>query len=342
MKTIRLGKTELQVSELGFGGIPIIPLGFDKAIEMVKYCYDRGINFYDTANMYGDSEKKIGAALESVRDQVIIATKTLARDAAGAASHIDLSLENLNTRYLDLFQFHNIAEDAELKQILSPDGAMSAVQAAKAAGKIRHIGFSSHNIDTAIRVCRTGLFSTIQFPFNFIEKEPLDELFKVALEKDMGIIAMKPLGGGLLESASLCFGFLQQYPYVVPIPGLSTREELDEILQLYAAPKSLSQADLKEIEQIRQDLGKNFCHRCRYCLPCEQDVRITDVMMFRPMARRLEPALAVAFTKDAMESVDNCNECQECLPKCPYHLGIPDVIREQRRYYDEALARLQS
>ena len=342
MKTIRLGKTELQVSELGYGGIPIIPLGFDKAIEMVKYCYDRGINFYDTANMYGDSEKKIGAALESVRDQVIIATKTLARDAAGAASHIDLSLENLNTRYLDLFQFHNIAEDAELKQILSPDGAMSAVQAAKAAGKIRHIGFSSHNIDTAIRVCRTGLFSTIQFPFNFIEKEPLDELFKVALEKDMGIIAMKPLGGGLLESASLCFGFLQQYPYVVPIPGLSTREELDEILQLYAAPKSLSQADLKEIEQIRQDLGKNFCHRCRYCLPCEQDVRITDVMMFRPMARRLEPALAVAFTKDAMESVDNCNECQECLPKCPYHLGIPDVIREQRRYYDEALARLQS
>ncbi len=342
MKKIRLGKTELQVSELGFGGIPIIPLGFDDAVDMVRYSFDKGINFFDTANMYGDSEKKIGAALESVRDKVVIATKTLARDAEGAAGHIEFSLQNLNTSYLDLFQFHNIAEDAELKQILSPEGAMTAVQAAKSSGKIRHIGFSSHNIDTAVRVCQTGLFSTIQFPFNFIEKEPLDELFRVAGEKDMGIIAMKPLGGGLLESAGLCFRFLQQYPYVIPIPGLSSREELDEIIELYESPRALNEEDLKEIDRIRNDLGKNFCHRCRYCLPCEQDVRITDIMMFRPMARRLEAALAIAFTKDAMESTDNCTECEECLPKCPYNLPIPEVIKEQRRYYDEAVASMSA
>lgn len=338
MKKIRLGKTELQISELGFGGIPIMPLAFDKATEMVRYCYDKGITFYDTANMYGDSEKKIGAALENVREEVVIATKTLARDAESAARHIEFSLGNLKTSYLDLFQFHNIAEDATLKQILAPEGAMSAVIAAKAEGKIRHIGFSSHNIDTAVRVCKTGLFSTIQFPFNFIEKEPLDELFKVAEELDMGIIAMKPLGGGLLENAGLCFKFLQQYPNIIPIPGVSSREELDEIIDLYRSPRPLSEADLKEIDKIRNDLGKNFCHRCRYCLPCEQDVRITDIMMFRPLARRLEPALAVAFTKDAMESVENCTECEECLPKCPYNLPIPDVIREQKRLYDEAAA----
>ncbi|MBT3226347.1 MAG: aldo/keto reductase [Deltaproteobacteria bacterium] len=335
MKSIRLGKTELQVSELGFGGIPIIPLGFEEGVAIVRYCFDKGINFFDTANMYADSEKKIGAALGSVRDKVIIATKTLKRDAEGTAAHIARSLDNLQTDYLDLFQFHNIATDEELKQVLAPDGAMKAVREAMAVGKIKHIGFSSHNIDTAVRVCQTGLFSTIQFPFNFIEKEPLDELFQVAREFDMGIIAMKPLGGGLLESAALCFKYLQQYPDIVPIPGISTREELDEILALYESPQSLSQVDKDEIERIRTDLGKDFCHRCRYCLPCEQEVQISDVMIFRSMAARLAPNVAVALSKGAMESVDNCTDCEECLAKCPYNLAIPEIIREQRKNFDQ-------
>jgi uncharacterized protein len=335
MKSIRLGKTELQVSELGFGGIPIIPLGFEEGVAMVRYCFDKGINFFDTANMYADSEKKIGAALDSVRDKVIIATKTLKRDAEGTAAHIARSLDNLQTDYLDLFQFHNIAADEELKQVLAPDGAMKAVKEAMAVGKIKHIGFSSHNIDTAIRVCQTGLFSTIQFPFNFIEKEPLDELFQVAREFDMGIIAMKPLGGGLLESAALCFKYLQQYPDIVPIPGISAREELDEILALYESPQSLNQAEKDEIERIRADLGKDFCHRCRYCLPCEQEVQISDVMIFRSMAARLAPNVAVALSKGAMESVDNCTDCEECLAKCPYNLAIPEIIREQRKNFDQ-------
>ncbi len=340
MQSIRLGKTELLVSELGFGGIPIIIQSFDDGAEMVRYCFDKGINFFDTANMYADSEKKIGVALESVRDKVIIATKTLNRDAEGTAAHIALSLENLKTDYLDLFQFHNIATDEELKQVLAPDGAMKAVKEAMATGKIRHIGFSSHNLETAIKVCQTGLFSTIQFPFNFIEKEPLDELFQVARELDMGIIAMKPLGGGLLESANLCFKYLQQYPDIMPIPGIATREELDEILALYESPQLLNQAELDEIERIRGDLGKNFCHRCRYCLPCEQEVQISEIMTFGSMARRLAPNVAVMLTKDAMESVDNCTDCEECLPKCPYHLAIPEVIREQREKYDAVLAQV--
>lgn len=341
MKTIRLGKTELIVSELGFGGIPIIPLPFDDAVEMVRSCYEKGITFFDTANMYGDSEKKIGAALEPVRDKVVIATKTLARDAEGAAKHIAFSLDNLQTEYLDLYQLHNVTRDDELKQILSPEGAMTAVRAAMAEGKIRHLGFSSHNLDAAIRICRTGLFSTIQFPFNFIEKDAANELFQLAADLDMGILAMKPLGGGLLENARLCFRFLQQYPNVLPIPGIRAREELDEIVALYELPQPLTESDQAEIDRIREELGTNFCRRCRYCLPCEQEVQIPDIMMFRPLARRLAPSLAVAFSKNAMESVDNCTECEDCLPKCPYNLPIPEIIREQRRLYDETLASME-
>ena len=337
MKNIRLGKTEMMVSELGFGGIPIIPVSFKDSVAVVKHCYEQGITFYDTANAYADSEKKIGTALESVRDKVIIATKTGKRDAEGAAQHISFSLENLKTDYLDLYQFHNISSDEALEEILASGGAMEAVKQAMDEGKIRHMGFSSHKIETSIKVCKTGLFSTIQFPFNFIEKEPLDELFQVARELDMGIIAMKPLGGGLLERADLCFKFLQQYPYVVPIPGIMYQREIDEILALYQSPKSLNEEDLKEIDRIRGELGKDFCHRCRYCLPCDQDVKIPEILGFRSMKRRIPPA-AIAIAQSAMASVENCTECEDCIEKCPYDLEIPQLIRKHREEYDQLVA----
>ena len=333
MKHIRLGKTEMMVSELGFGGIPIIPVSFEDSVAVVKHCYKQGITFYDTANAYADSEKKIGTALESVRDQVFIATKTGNRDAEGAAQHIAYSLDNLKTDYLDLYQFHNISSDEELEKIMAPGGAMEAVKKAIEEGKIRHMGFSSHKIETGIKTCRTGLFSTIQFPFNFIEKEPQDELFQVARDLDMGIIAMKPLGGGLLERADLCFKFLQQYPDVVPIPGIMHQPEVDEILGIYQSPEPLNEDDLKEIDRIREELGKDFCHRCRYCLPCDQDVKIPEILGFRSMKKRIPPA-AVAIAQGAMASVENCTECEECVEKCPYDLEIPNLIRKHWEEYD--------
>ncbi|MCP4752975.1 MAG: aldo/keto reductase [Proteobacteria bacterium] len=339
MKHIRLGKTELKVSEVGFGGIPMIPLSLEDSVELVRYCYERGITFFDTANMYGDSENKIGAALESVRDKVVYATKTTMRDAEGTTKHIEFSLNNLKTDAIDLYQFHNISTEENLEKTLAPGGAMEAVKKAMDQGKIRFMGFSSHNIDIALKACRTGLFSTIQFPFNFIENDPLDELFKVAEDLDMGIIAMKPLGGGLLEKAALCFGFLQQYPHIVPIPGIKTKEEIDEIIQLYESPQVLGPDEKNEMERIRSELGKDFCHRCGYCLPCDQDVKITDIFGFSSMAKRLAPSIALMVAKSAMETVDNCTECEECIEKCPYNLRIPELIKETRERYETLVSK---
>ena len=341
MKPVRLGKTELLVSEVGFGGIPIIPINFDKGILVIRHCFEQGITFFDTANMYGDSEKKIGHALESVRNNVVLATKTLKRDSEGAAKHIMYSLKNLKTDYIDLYQFHNIGSEEELDEILAPGGAYEAIDRARNEGKINFIGFSSHDIETAIKACRTGLFSTIQFPFNFIEHDPADELFKFARGLDMGIIAMKPLGGGLLERADLCFRFLQQYPYVVPIPGISSQKEANEIVDLYISPKPLSEADHKQIERLRSELGTKFCHRCGYCMPCEQEVDIPGVMNFRSLvARRLSISVVINMVKKGMESVENCNECGECLKRCPYRLPIPGLLKENvvlfRDYIREA------
>lgn len=333
MKSIRLGKTELNVSEIGFGGIPIIPLGFDESVTIVNHCFQQGITLFDTANMYGDSEKKIGNALEKVRDKVVLATKTLNRDAEGAGKHISYSLGNLGTDTIDIYQFHNISKDSDLDQILASGGAYEAANAAKKEGKINFIGFSSHDIQTAIKACKTELFATIQFPFNFIENQPADNLFKVAKDLDMGIIAMKPLGGGLLDRADLCFKFLQQYPEVFPIPGIQSCEEVDEIIALYRDRQPLNQTDQKEIDAIQKELGKKFCHRCGYCMPCEQGVKITEVMSFRSMAKRMDLPFALAISGSNMETVDKCTECGECLDKCPYSLQIPDLLKEHQAYF---------
>ena len=327
MNTIRLAGTDLEISEIGFGGIPIMTLSMNAAVSIVKYCFDHGITFFDTANMYLSSEEKIGTALEAVREKVVIATKTAQRDAKEVAAHIDLSLRQLKTDWIDLYQLHNVSNQETLKQVLGPHGAFEAARKACDAGKIRHIGISSHSIPTALEALKTGLFQTLQFPFNFIENDPANELFPQARRCDVGLIGMKPLGGGLLERADLCFGFLQQHPDIVPIPGIRAQKEADEIIGLYANPKPLTKADLKEMENIRSVLGEKFCHRCEYCMPCEQGVQIPSVLIFQAAAKRLTREGAAAWLGQAMESVAECIECGECEEKCPQGIKIIDELQ---------------
>ncbi|MBN2224441.1 MAG: aldo/keto reductase [Deltaproteobacteria bacterium] len=341
MKKSRLGKTGLMVTELGFGGIPIMQLGANDAAEMVRYCFDRGVTFFDTANMYMDSEGKIGQALEGVRDQVVIATKTLERSRQKAAEHIANSLRQLRTDYIDIFQFHNLSAESELEAVLAPGGAMEAATQAKDKGQIRHIGFSAHNKDAALKVVQTGLFETIQFPFNFVETQALEALFPAAAERDMGIIAMKPLGGGMLERADICFKFLQQYPHVVPIPGVSNKEEFDQIVALYETPAPLTDRDRQEMERIREQLGDAFCRRCGYCLPCPQGVLIREAQMFPAIMKRMTPQQTLAFTKGPIATVAECIECGECEEKCPYNLPIVEMLRRHAEAYRELEALLR-
>jgi uncharacterized protein len=335
MKTVKLAGTDLEISEIGFGGIPIIALSQDEAVSIVKYCFDLGITFFDTANMYMSSEEKIGTALETVREKVVIATKTAQRDAKAVSAHIDLSLQQLKTDWIDLYQLHNVSNQEALQQALAPDGAFEAARRARDAGKIRYIGISSHSIPTALEALETGLFQTLQFPFNFIENDPANKLFPLARQLNIGIIGMKPLGGGLLERAGLCFGFLQQHPDVIPIPGIKAKKEADEIIGLYANPKPLSKADLKDMESIRQVLGEKFCHRCEYCMPCEQGVQINSVLIFKAAAKRLTREGAKAWLGEAMKSVEECIECGECEQKCPYNLPIADLLKENLALYRE-------
>ncbi|MBC8016022.1 MAG: aldo/keto reductase [Sporomusaceae bacterium] len=330
-----LGKTGLKISELGFGGIPIIRLQTDEAIHVVKYAFEKGITFYDTANAYKDSEYKMGKAFHGIRDKVVIATKTQRRDATGFVEHLENSLRNLQTDYIDLFQLHQVAQEKDWDLLQSPDGALEAVIKAKEQGKIRHIGVTSHSLPMAIKLIKTGIFETVQFPFNFIEHAAKDDLHEVARSMNIGIIVMKPFAGGVIDNAELAFKFLRQYPDLVVIPGYDSVESIDQIIALYERPNRVTAEDTMLMDQYKADLGRQFCRRCEYCQPCPRGVMITPAMGYRIVAQRMSPGVAVDFARKAMETITECVNCGLCTTRCPYELPIPEILKKNYSLFEE-------
>ncbi|RJX28394.1 MAG: aldo/keto reductase [Desulfarculus sp.] len=338
MQQRRLGNTGLTVTEVGFGGIPLTRLGLEEGAELVRQAVGLGFRYFDTANLYGDSEVKMGLGLMGLREQVALATKTRARDGDTAARHLEKSLQDLRTDWIDLYQLHNLSEAGGLERVLAPDGAWPMLERAREQGMIRALGFSSHNPDQARAAINSGLFASVQFAFNFVEHDSYQRVFSAGLARGMGLIAMKPLGGGLLQRADLCFRFLQAHPEVVPIPGIQSLAEAQEIRDLYENRRPLSQQDQQDMRAIRAELGERFCHRCEYCLPCEQGVAIPNVMLFQTQQRRFSPEMIKNISSRAMATVENCIECGQCAERCPYDLPIPQMMRELYQQYEQFLA----
>jgi predicted aldo/keto reductase-like oxidoreductase len=335
MRYVRLGHTDLTVSEVGFGGIPIIRLDEDTAVSVLRRAYESGITLFDTANAYRDSEKKIGRALGEVRDKVVLATKTIIRDAIGAVEQLENSLHMLKTDYIDLYQLHQIAQETEWDFVTRPGGALEALIKAKKQGKIRYIGVTSHNLAMAVKLVKTGLFSTVQFPFNFIEDAAKDELHIAAREYGMGILGMKPFAGGMIDNAGIAFKFLREHSDVIVLPGFDSLERVDEVVYIYRQPNTVTDRDLKLMQNYRNELGKQFCRRCEYCQPCPQGVMITAAMSYKVIASRMSPKVAIEFSKIPMESVTLCTECRECIDRCPYGLPIPDILKVHYNIYEQ-------
>jgi len=262
-----------------------------------------------------------------VRDRVVLATKTLRRDAAGALEHLEQSLRRLRSDHIDLFQLHQVSQDKDWDALTAPDGALGALQKAREQGRIRCLGVTSHSLDMAVRLVKTGLFATVQFPFNFIEQAAMEELHPLARSLGVGILAMKPFAGGVIDDAEVVFQFLRQHPDVLPIPGFETVEGVDQVAAIYERPNRLGPEALERMERYRVELGKAFCRRCEYCQPCEQGVMITMAMGYKVVAARMSPAVATEFCKAAMESVPNCTDCRQCIERCPYELPIPEMLK---------------
>lgn len=341
MKTVRLGKTGLEVSRVGIGGIPLTRPTETDAVRVIQHALDLGVTFIDTAVGYGGgmSEERIGKAIAGRRDQVILATKTHGPDKTASLEHLELSLRRLNTDYIDLWQFHGVGSlESWNERVLGAGGIMEVAQEALRAGKIRHIGASSHNIDAALEMVASGHIETIQFPFNFISNEAIAKLVPLAREHNVGFIAMKPFAGGRIRDANLAIKYLLQFDNVVPDPGIERAEEIEEIVAIVNSEDwQLSPQQLQEIEDIRERVGTRFCRQCGYCMPCEQGVYIPG-LMYLPILWELWPPdwfFSWDYVLGSVRSAECCIECGECEAKCPYNLPIREMMAEHLAFYEK-------
>jgi predicted aldo/keto reductase-like oxidoreductase len=335
---IRLGKTGLMVSRVGMGGIPLQRPSEEEAIQIVHRALELGVNFIDTAAGYGNSEGRFGRALAALggrRDQVVIATKSGQRGKTEAAAELDRSLERLQTDFVDIWQLHNISSAEAYAQVTGSGGSLEAAQEALQVGKIKHIGLSSHNLDVAMEAVRSGLFETIQFPFNYVTREPADELIPLAKALDVGFIGMKPFAGGQLGDATLSIKYVLQFDSVVPDPGVEKVSEIEEIVSIVESGDwALSAQERQEIEARRAELGTQFCRQCGYCQPCPQGIPISMVMITQGMWKLWPRETFLDWMGRVMDGARNCVQCGECETKCPYHLPIRDIIAENIAFYE--------
>lgn len=333
MNMVRLGKTEIQVSKNGFGALPIQRITKAEAVYLLQKAFYHGINYFDTARAYFDSEEKLGAAFPYVREKLIISTKTAAQDAKGFWADLEESLRKLGTDYIDIYQFHN---PAFCPKPGDESGLYDAALKAKEEGKIRHIGITNHRLAVAKEAIASGLYETLQFPFSYLASKEEFQLVETCKEADMGFIAMKALSGGLIHNSACAYAFMNQpqFAHVAPIWGIQKEKELDEFLAHAACPPVLDEELKGQIQKDIQQLSGDFCRGCGYCMPCPAGIEINNCARMSLMLRRAPQAdwLSKEWQKK-MAKIEGCLHCNACMKKCPYGLNTPELLAKNYEDY---------
>lgn len=335
MDYVTLGRTEIKVCKNGFGALPIQRISFDSAKEILLHAYNSGINFFDTARFYTDSEEKIGYALSDVRDKIYIATKTAAQNADDFWKDLNTSLNNMKTDYIDIYQFHN---PSFCPKANDGTGLYEAMLEAKAQGKIRFIGLTNHRLAVAQEAIDSGLYDTIQFPFCYLATDKDIAIVENCKKNNLGFIAMKGLSGGLITNSAAAYAFMAQYDNVLPIWGVQRMSELNEFLSYNTNPPSVT-GEIKElIDNDRKMLAGEFCRGCGYCMPCPVGIEINNCARMSLLLRRSPSELQLTPAVQAkMKKIENCLHCNQCKSKCPYGLDTPKLLEENYKDYVEIL-----
>lgn len=325
----RLGKTGLEVSVIGLGSVPMRRLEPAEAARVIHRALDRGVNFIDTARSYTTCEEKIGAAIRDRRQSVILASKTMERTAEGMRADIEAGLRAAGADYFDLYQVHDLTRQSDLVQVTGPGGALEALARAREQGLVRHIGVSSHQAGAFTEAASSGLFETVQVPFNIIDAELFRDMLPLWNELDLGIIAMKPLCGGALKNAASALRYVLSFGVTTAIPGMESVAQVDEDVAVGDAPMAvLSRAELAALEEEAARLGGEFCRRCAYCLPCPEGVDIPNILRIeRYHVAYLMPEWAGEQYAALPVRADACQDCGQCEEKCPYRLPVRDMLR---------------
>lgn len=336
MKYRRLGRTNIEVFPIAFGGIPIQRVEMDEAVRIIKRAIELGINLVDTARAYSDSEMKIGKALKEVDKRVYISSKSLNRTKDGILEDVKTSLKNLEVEKIDIYHLHAVNDKNTFNKVFSPDGAYYGLLEAKKKGLIDFIAVSSHSTDILEELIKTDKFDVIQLCYNFIETEVEERIFPLALERDIGIIGMKPMGGGVIPNPTLSLKYVLQKEFVVPDPGVESLKEVEENIKVVMELTEITPQEYEEIERIRKEMGNSFCRRCEYCQPCPQEIPISTIMRAKEFMKKLpKERLRTGWFYPAYLKAQNCIKCGECLTRCPYKLPIPDIIEENVRLIKE-------
>ncbi len=323
-----LGKTGLKISRMGFGGIPIQRIDAEGTKVLIRQLMDAGVNYIDTARGYTVSEEYLGYGLEGIRQHFVLATKSMARTKDAMAADIETSLKNLRTDYIDLYQIHNPTVK-DLEQVQSPGGALEALQAAKTAGKIGHIGVTLHSDELFKTAVELDWVETIMFPYNIVETQG-QELIGICGKKNIGFIAMKPLAGGAIDDATVALRFIAANPDVtVVIPGMAEPREIEQNLAAVNDPSPLTDAEQEKIRIIRDSLGTQFCRRCNYCAPCSAGISIYSMFLMEGYYSRYNLKEWAAARYLAMaKTASDCIDCGVCESRCPYNLPIRQMLKK--------------
>lgn len=335
MVTVTLGKTGLQVEKNGFGCLPIQRVTKEEAAYLLRKAVEGGMNYFDTARSYTDSEEKVGYAFDGIRDKVILATKSHAQTGVEMREHLETSLRNLRTDYIDVYQFHN---PAFCPKPGGEDGLYDAALEAQAQGKIRFISITNHRLKVAHEAIDSGLYATLQFPYSYLAGPQEQELVDKCRQAGMGFIAMKGMAGGLIRDGLAAAAFMAQQPDVVPIWGVQHEWELDQFLSCVRQEPEMTPDYQAVIDHDRKELSGDFCRGCGYCMPCPVGIEINNCARMSLMLRRA-PTKEWLSPKwqEQMEKIKNCLHCGQCKSKCPYGLDTPHLLEENYKDYQTFL-----
>jgi hypothetical protein len=338
----KLGNTDLKPSGVGYG------IGYVPPTDVVSRALDMGINYYDTARDYKDSERIFSGCIKGrQRDRIIIATKSPSYKKEQILTDLDTSLKELGTDYVDIWHLHARDSPGSI-----PDGALEAMQIAKKSGKARYLGFSCHKPYAMVDfLLETKVFDVMQMTYSFpiggrLRNDAVDKLCKAGI----GVIAMKVCVGvsGLnLQSftgkpKASGEGVLSGIKWVLANPGIGTTvPHMDTIPQLEMNFRAMSEPYTAKDEQllfaINEQIRPDYCRMCYECEgACPKGIPVTDVMRYlayHDFCGNIHQA-AVGFHSMKPEIRDiRCSDCSECAVRCPNGVHVQErLIRAQKLF----------
>ena len=334
MEKIRLGRTNLFVTRLGWGGIPIQRVSEPEAVSVIKAVVEMGVDLLDTARGYTNSEHRIGLALQEVNKPVILSSKSPVKTEK-IFDEVRVSLKQMEVKKIPIYHLHAVSHFQDYEKVMGAGGAYEGLKRARDEGLIDYIGITSHNLSVLERALEEGYFDVIMACYSFLEPEAAQKVFPLAKAKDVGVITMKPFSGGVIEEAGPALRFVLSTPGIVPIPGSESLEKAKENWEIFTKSYSLTTKDKEYIEILRKEMNQQFCRRCDYCQPCSEEISIQHMLGLKSLIKRIGPqAQELDWVIGLIEKARSCSECGDCLSRCPYQLPIPDLIKNNLAWYD--------